>query len=441
MSSSCDMQASAIVSERDAPLADEAPRTALREIVRRFGTPTYAYDMNRIAAQVAKLRADLPQSVEILYSLKANPSLGLCGILAQSGLGADVASAGEIITALAAGFPPARLFVTGPDRSPAMLEELAKLPECVVSVDSPSELRLLAARDHQQRALLRLRPDFRSFATCSAGPDSRFGMTLADLPACREFLVRSGIRVVGFHVFAGSQVLSAEGIIHHLRGGVDLAGRAAKLLGIAPQIIDIGGGFGIPYGPADHELDLAAVGRELANLADRAMPARLVLELGRFFVAPAGWYLTTVLAQQTHHGRHAVVVDGGTHQRGDMCGVGLRQKGFAPVVLDPRGGPRSPTDVLGCLSLPADVLLEGALLPPLEIGDVLAFPNAGAYGLGASCWSFHAQAAPAEVAFEGSRLQPLRIRRPADSVLDGQLRWTLDSPRGNHASQIGSRLG
>src|SRR5262249_31429012 len=126
-----------------------------------------------------------------------------------------------------------------------------------------------------------------------------------------DHLVSSGIKVIGFHVFSGSQVLSVEGIIHHLRGGLDLALSAAAILGLAPEIIDIGGGFGIPYGPQDEELDLAAIGTELDSLVARAAPARLVIELGRYLVAQAGWYLTTVIAEQAHRGRKAVVVDGG----------------------------------------------------------------------------------------------------------------------------------
>src|SRR5262249_1510164 len=120
---------------------------ALREVVRRYGTPTYAYDIGRIRAQVAKLKAHLPPAVEILYSLKANASLGLWGVLARCGLGADVASAGELLTAVAAGFPPARTFLTGPDKSPAVLAELHSLPEVVLSLDSVCELRLLAGAD------------------------------------------------------------------------------------------------------------------------------------------------------------------------------------------------------------------------------------------------------------------------------------------------------
>src|SRR2546425_6493926 len=115
--------------------AVEAPVEILREVVRQYGTPTYAYDIGRIRGQVAKLRTHLPAAVEVLYSLKANASLGLSGMLADCGLGADVASVGELLTAQKAGFPPGRIFLTGPDRSPAVLSQLRSRPEIIISVD------------------------------------------------------------------------------------------------------------------------------------------------------------------------------------------------------------------------------------------------------------------------------------------------------------------
>jgi diaminopimelate decarboxylase len=398
----------------------EAPVQSLREIVRRFGTPAYAYDIAQVRQQVAKLRAHCPEAVEVLYSLKANPSLALCGVLAGCGFGADVASAGELATAREAGFSPRRILVSGPDKSPTVLDLLRSLPDALLSVDSVSELEQLAGAGLANPAFLRLRPDFDSFAVCSAASDSRFGLVAEDLPRCRPLLASGGVRVIGFHVFSGSQVLDAAGIIHHLRGAVQLSLRAADVLGVRPEVINLGGGFGIPYGPADRELDLAPIGAELRNLLERAAPARLMLELGRFLVAPAGWYLTTVLARQTHRGREAVVVDGGSHQRADLCGIGLRQKARPPVLLDVRDGPLVPTDVLGCLSLPGDVLAESKPLPALAPGDVLAFPNAGAYGLSASAHLFHCHPLPAEVAFEGEHIQLIRARPPLRSLLEGQ---------------------
>src|SRR5262245_25080340 len=146
----------------------EAPVETLLEIVQHYGTPTYAYDLDRLRSQVAKLRANLPPAVDIIYSLKANASLGLCGFIAGCGLGADVASAGELLTAVEAGFPPERIFVSGPDISPTMLAQLRSVPAAIVSIDSLSGLRILAAEGRPRRALLRMRPNFCSFAACAA---------------------------------------------------------------------------------------------------------------------------------------------------------------------------------------------------------------------------------------------------------------------------------
>ncbi len=398
---------------------DEVNRHLL-EIVRRFGTPTYAFDVRRLRAQVEKLRTHLPTAIEILYSLKANASLGICDVLRDCGIGADVASAGELATAVEAGFPSQRIFVAGPFKLPETLAQLRDLPAAVISVDSPSELQMLAERRLPNPVVLRLRPDFGSQAVVAAGHESRFGFVGEDVSSCRKLVNSQAVNVIGFHVFSGSQYLNAEGIVAHLRGALAISQRAAETLGITPALLNLGGGFGIPYAATDAELDLRAIGEELAIIAERVPTTRLVLELGRYLVAQAGWYLTSVLGHQTFQGRAAVVVDGGTHQRADMCGLCLRTKASPPLVLNVSSSELTPTDVLGCLSLPADVLTESSLLPRLEPGNVLAFANAGAYGMWSSPAMFHGSPLPAEVAFDGSEIQLMRERRAARSILEDQ---------------------
>ncbi len=398
---------------------DEVNRHLL-EIVRRYGTPTYAFDMRRLREQVAKLRKHLPPAVEILYSLKANASLGICDVLSSCGIGADVASAGELATAVEAGFPSPRIFVAGPFKLPETLAQLRDLPAAVISVDSPSELQMLAEHRLSNPIVLRLRPDFGSQAVVAAGHESRFGFVGEDVSSCRVLVNSRAVNVIGFHVFSGSQYLNAEGIVAHLRGALAISQRAADDLGIAPALLNLGGGFGIPYASTAGELDLGTIGQELAMIAKRMPATRIVLELGRYLVAQAGWYLTSVLGHQTFQGRAAVVVDGGTHQRADMCGLCLRTKASPPLALNAQPSSLTPTDVLGCLSLPADVLAESSLLPRLEPGNVLAFGNAGAYGLWSSPAMFHGSPLPAEVAFDGSEIQLMRERQPARSILNDQ---------------------
>ena len=114
------------------------------------------------------------------------------------------------------------------------------------------------------------------------------------------------------------------------------------------------------------------------------------------------------------------MVDGGSHQRGDLCGLGLRRRAVPPVPLKSRPSSLVATDVLGCLSLPADVLAEASALPPLSVAEVLAFPNAGAYGLTASPVLFHGHPAPAEVAFAGGVIEQIRARSPTRSIIEDQ---------------------
>lgn len=399
---------------------DEATVFALREIARRHGTPAYAFDVRRLTAQVEKLRSHLPPEVELLYSLKANASLGICDVLADCDIGADVASAGEFATALAAGFPRNLIFVAGPFKLPETIARLHDTPEAIVSIDSPSELQRLSDVCVPNSAVLRLRPDFGSCAVVPAGSESRFGFTCDALQSCRDLLPSSNVDVIGFHVFAGSQVLDADKLNEHLRRSLDLSLRAAETLAIEPTYINLGGGFGIPYASEGEELDLARVGDELASLVARAAPARIVLELGRYFVAEAGWYLTSVVGHQTFQGRPAVIVDGGVHQRADMCGLHLRKKQRPPLVLNSESTALTPTDVLGCLSLPDDVMLEASPLPKLSRGDVLAFGNAGAYGMWSSPAIFHGSPLPAEAAFDGAEIYLMRERKLAQSILEDQ---------------------
>ncbi len=394
----------------------------LRRIAAEHGTPAYAYDIRRIRRQIERVWDALPAGAALLYSLKTNPSLSITAMMAAHGVGADVASASEILTALAAGMAPDQIFVSGPYHSPEVLELVHAHPGMTLSIDSLSELRRLSEIGGNFRALLRLQPDYEVATGMPSGQTSRFGIGVNELAACREILRGStAVEVLGFHVFAGSQILDSAEVVRHLEQAAILARRAADALEIVPRTINLGGGFGVPYAPGDGELDLDTVAAALDRIAVRIAPARLAIELGRYLVAQAGWYLTTVVAMRPSAERFAVVVDGGSHQRADLCGLALCSTARPPVVLnDPQREPTAPVDVLGCLCLPSDILAEAAILPPLRIGDILAFPNAGAYGLSAAPVHFLSHPFPPEIGLDGDDTAVLRPRAELVALLDAQ---------------------
>jgi diaminopimelate decarboxylase len=238
---------------------------------------------------------------------------------------------------------------------------------------------------------------------------------LSELPRCRECLSRFDF--AGFHVYLKTQVLHADVVIENLRRALECSRRATDILGQKPAMINFGAGLGVPYKIEDSPLDFEALAARMKHESDLLAPAPVVLELGRFIVAEAGWYLTSVVGHQRCGEVEAVVVDGGTHQRADLCGVGLRAGSRPPLVLsNSRAVPRW-TTVLGCLCLPSDILADKVLLPPLDVGDVLAFPNAGAYGATASPLDFLCHSHPAEATFDGDRISSVRERRFPDMLV------------------------
>ena len=390
---------------------------ALAAVAARHGTPAYVYDLARIRARASGLAGALPTGVGLRYSVKANPAPVVCQAIAGTGAGAEVSSAAELETALEAGFEPDRILVSGPYKTDELLRRVGTLPGILVSVDSVSELRQLAAWPGPARPIvLRLRPDYLPAGEMCAGSLSRFGIPAGQLTGDAADLARAA-GCTGFHIYGGSQILDSAAAAQNLANAHDLAMRAAALLGVVPGVLNLGGGFGVRYDENGRDLDLAPAAATMRTLAARTPGTRLVLELGRYLVAEGGWYLTRVVHHQIFDGKPAVVVDGGIHHRPDLCGLDLASRSAPPLLLGPpREGSTAPTAVLGCLCLPWDVLAYDAGLPPLRVGDVLAFPNAGAYGLTAAPTGFLGHTLPAEVALDGQTLtlvppQPQTARR------------------------------
>jgi diaminopimelate decarboxylase len=369
---------------------------SLLRIAQAYGTPAYAYDLDALRRQIAWLLRSYP-AARIRYSLKANPSAALCSIIAGAGLEADVSSAGELATALKAGFSASRICLSGPYKSPELLDRVARVGGVTLSIDSLSELEQLAKKGHRHRIVLRLK---QGIAAGRGDPVERFGIDMCDLSRCRELLPH--FEFTGFHVYSRSQILQPDVVIENLRRTLELARQAAEVLGSKPD---------------DAPLDFEVLAAEMKRVSDLLAPAPVVLELGRFVVAEAGWYLTSVVGHQRRGELEAVVVDGGSHQRSDLCGIGLRSDCRAPIVLSNRSAPPRWTSILGSLCLPSDILADKVLLPPLELGDVLAFANAGAYGATAAPLDFLGHSHPVEAVFEGDRIALLHEFKPAEVAL------------------------
>ena len=372
------------------------------ELVRQAGgTPAFLYSRSLIEQRVAALRAALPRTLRINYAVKANPFKPILSLLKSLVDGFDIASAGELAMVQTAGIDPCQVSFAGPGKDDGELTA-AIAAGVTLNIESESELDRalsIAARTGQRlRAALRVNPDFtlRGSGMKMGGGAKPFGIDAALVPqVARKLLGSPAAEFRGLHIFTGSQALEAEAVIAMQRAVLDLAQELAVEIGQPLPMLNMGGGFGVPYFPGDAPLDIDAVGSALSealcDLPPRLRDTALHIELGRYLVAEAGVYVTRVLDRKVSHGQVFLVTDGGLHHQlaaSGNFGTGVRRN--YPVVIATRCDeePGEVASVVGRLCTPLDRLADNGWFPHAEPGDLVAVFCAGAYGASASPMHF-----------------------------------------------------
>jgi len=357
-------------------------------------TPLYLYDAASVQARIARFRAAMPERVALHYAIKANPLPSLIAAIAPQVDGIDVASAGEMDKALAVMGASAISFA-GPGKRDAELEAAIRAG-VTLNLESEGEAdRALAISDRlgiAPRLAVRVNPDFelRGSGMKMGGRASPFGIDAARVPALVRRLVAAGADWRGFHIYAGSQALSAEAVIETQAATIGLAARLSDAAGALPPLVNLGGGFGIPYFPGDLPLDVEAVGAALAGELDR-LDTQYAIELGRWLVGEAGIYLARVIDRKESQGETFLVVDGGLHQHLAATGnFGTVVRRNYPIAVAHRmqDATEEVVTVVGPLCTPLDRLADRVALPRAEVGDLIAIFASGAYGASASPQAF-----------------------------------------------------
>jgi diaminopimelate decarboxylase len=406
------------------------------ELAVRFGTPVYVYDLDVIERQVMALTAVLPPVVDLAFAVKANPALAIVEHLGRLGLGADVASGGELATAERAGIDAARIVMTGPGKRDDELAAAVAAGIRAVTVESPGELRRLeaiaSAAGRVQPVMLRVAVSERARLerVRLVGDDGagKFGMDASDLVAsARTAAASPHLELLGLHAFGASNVLDAGALVDHVTETVRAARRLAMAVGVRLRLIDAGGGLGIPYEPHESPLDLERLGAGLGAIVrdwttDPVLrDARLLLEPGRFLVGSSGAYVARVVDRKTVDGVVVAILDGGVHHVLRPALVGQEHRIRALGGRGESGGRMVPVTVAGPLCSGLDVFSQAAIMTPPEVGDLVAVLDVGAYGFTESMPLFLSHPIPAEVAVRGGRAALIRPRQDPGEWLDRQI--------------------
>jgi diaminopimelate decarboxylase len=389
------------------------------DIVRESGTPCYVYSAARIrSAHGALDRAFDSYPHTIHFALKANSTLAILRLLHDLGTSADANSGGEIEAALRAGFDPSQIVFTGVGKTRDELDRAVGLGVKAINIESDGEAAridaLARARGVKARVALRVNPDIdpNTHAHISTGLRfNKFGVPIEFAAALlRDLARRPGLEPVGLHVHLGSQIVDVEPLGRAARALADLA-RDVRAAGVNLEHIDLGGGLGVAYD--------GATGADPAAYAAAVLPAiretglHLLIEPGRFLVASAGILVGRVADTKAYPGSpRFVILDTGMTE---LIRPMLYEAYHRIVAVSPREGPASACEVVGPLCETSDTLGHDRALGPVEVDDLVAVLDAGAYGF-VMASNYNRRRMPAEVMVDDGSWRVVRKRQSYEDL-------------------------
>lgn len=372
---------------------------ALADVAREFGTPAFVLDeegLRETAREYVREFTSRHADTDVHFASKALPCAPVTRILAEEGLGCDVASAGELAIALAAGFDPEHILLHGNAKSDQDIGDALSAGVGLIVIDGPDDVdRLERLATKRQRVLLRVNPAVpgETHAAMDTGsPEAKFGVPLEQAPALLA-RIEDALELLGLHVHIGSQLLDLDGFAR--------AAAAIAALGRFP-VYDLGGGLGIAYRPGERAPSIADYAEATVNALRQHLDpeARLIVEPGRSVVGRSMVTLYEVVTVKRGRLTH-VAVNGGM---GDNLEPMLYGQRFAPAIVDADRPPER-CELVGQHCESGDILESGVELAAPRTGDLLVMPVTGAY-----CYSLANN-------YNGARRPPVVICRDGDARL------------------------
>ena len=347
------------------------------ELASTFGTPAVIIDEAALRGRARRyldgLRSRWPNS-EVIWASKSLPLTSVFRVLAEEGLGIDVAGGGELVMALAAGVNPSKIVMHGNAKTDDEIQMAVNAGVGTIVVDNFDDIdRLERIVKGEQAVLIRIIPGVlpdTHLANATGQDDSKFGLSLSDARVAIERLKASNkLRLDGLHLHLGSQIMATEPFVESIQAIASLGEFA---------VYDLGGGLGVRYTYKDNPPTVEEYLDALIDTARKYLPAtaKILIEPGRSMVADAAVTLYRVVTIKRSL-RTFVAIDGGM---ADNLEVSLYGQRFEATVANRVGG-GDLYALVGRHCESGDILIDGVQLQDPKIGDIIAVPVTGAYCL------------------------------------------------------------
>jgi diaminopimelate decarboxylase len=401
-------------------MSSSLSNTEFLQVAGNFGTPVYVYHAEKIKEQFAKLtNAFTKLDTHFFYACKALTNLNILHYIKEIGCNIDCSSINEVKLALHAGFEPARILYTSNGISFEEIEEAVKAG-VHLNIDSLSNLDKFGKKyGHSYPVGIRIRPNIMAGGNLkiSTGHDSsKFGVPVDQLKEIEEVVKRNNIFIRTLHIHTGSDIKDADVFVKGIEVLFELIPHFPEL-----EVIDLGGGFKVPYKPGEEETDINLLAQKIKETFDNhpvvgGKKFQLWFEPGKFLVSEAGYLLTEVtVMKDTGTIVFAAVNSGLNHLIRPMMYDAYHH---IVNISNPEGAKKIYT-ITGNIC-ETDTFAADRELNEIREGDILAFFNAGAYGFEMAS-NYNSRFKPAEVMIKEGKAKLIRKRDEMGDLLRNQV--------------------
>ncbi len=354
---------------------------------RSIQTPFFYYDTDLLRETLTTLKVESKNYKDIIvhYAIKANANPKVLNIICQAGLGADCVSGGEILAAIAAGFPVSKIVYAGVGKSDWEINLALDKNIFCFNVESLSELEIInelaMAKKKIANVAFRINPDIKAHthANITTGlAENKFGIAIESMDhIIKEAYKLENINFIGLHFHIGSQILIMDDFIN-LCSCINRLQDQLEKQHIVVKHINVGGGLGINYDCPDQNLipDFKTYFNTYTHHLNLRKGQQLHFELGRSIVAQCGSLITRALYIKQGTQKQFVIVDAGMT---DLIRPALYHA-YHQIENISSNAPMEVYDVVGPICESSDVFAKSIELNKTKRGDLLAIRSAGAYG-------------------------------------------------------------
>ncbi len=332
----------------------------------------YVFDSGKLKQRIKSLRNRLPDNISLCYAVKANPFIS--GEMRDDVERFEICSPGEHEICKALHIDSRKMVISGVYKTPSVIEAMVSDGdfEGIFTAESITQYELLCTLSEKYGRTLRVIPRLTN--------GSQFGMDETDLEeVIKGRTAHEKINIIGIQFFSGTQKTSLKKFRRELEALDRLLIRLKEQYSFEAEELEYGTGFPVSYFKGE-EFDEDALLQGFSELIE-GMQSRpeIILELGRSIAAFCGTYYTHIVDMKQNKGQGYLLTDGGMHQLVYFGQYMAMKQPFMSVVGKENAVPAAAWNICGALCTMNDIMVKQAMLPDIEIGDVLCFENTGAY--------------------------------------------------------------